>query len=166
MTIWAYATTQHRDQGATMVRIMTIVAALVATLLGAAPTATAQSQYAYFQNSIDAFAAESGLRPINWTYVGPGETVESACGLIRSDQALAFCMDDGVAYIGDDAAAWAAQFHHLAVAIAMSHESGHGFQKAAAGGKPVPAIQATEDGADCVAGAWLFWAPTSADSSP
>lgn len=134
--------------------ILTVVSALMAALVATAPAAAADP-YVHYQHSVDQFAVENGLAPASWVNVGTGEIAESACGPIPSSMALAYCDLDSLAYIGDDAGQALASHHPLAPAIAIAHEWGHSLHHKAGS---LSYTQATEDGADCVAGAWLAWA--------
>lgn len=137
-----------------MARIAAVIVALLATLFLAAPTAYAAPANE-LQYSVDQFAIENGLKPANWAYVPSGTIADTECGPLSSAESLVFCPADATAYIGDDGIAWINQFHPLGHAFAKAHEWGHSLQF---GVDPNQYDQRHEDGADCVAGAWMAWA--------
>lgn len=137
-----------------MSRVIALIVTGFAMLLGLAPTASAVP-VDDLQWSVDQFAIESGLRPAHVVYIGTGGVVQSGCGSVSSEGSLIFCPSDGQVYIGDDANNWINQFHPLGHAFAKAHEWGHSIQHDAGA---TDYIQTSEDGADCVAGAWMAWA--------
>lgn len=108
--------------------------------------------------SVDNFAALHGFPKPNWNNIPSGELVmmPEKCGRVGfSDSMFGFCRADNTVYIGEDMAEMLRlQTHPLAPAVTIAHEFGHHLQLLK-GWKPNS--QQLEDGADCVAGAWLSW---------
>lgn len=108
--------------------------------------------------SVDNFAVSHGFPKPNWNNIPSGELVlmPEKCGRVGfSDSMFGFCRADNTVYIGEDMAEMlGAETHPLAPSISIAHEFGHHLQLLK-GWKPNS--QQLEDGADCVAGAWLSW---------
>lgn len=119
-----------------------------------APDATADDRNA-FQLAVDQFAAEKNLPAVRWNNIPPGESVQTSHGSANSATSMFFSPLDRTAYIGQDATQHLAETSHwLAPGIITAHEWGHMLWMQSGHLKPV---QAAEDGADCIAGAWLSW---------
>ncbi len=108
--------------------------------------------------SVDRFAVANGLPKLMWENIPSGELVlmPAKCGVVGfSDTMFGFCRANKTAYIGEDMAELLrSETHPLAPAVTIAHEFGHHLQLLK-GWKPNS--QQLEDGADCVAGAWLSW---------
>lgn len=141
-----------------MKRFVLLVASFVIALVAIVPNASASNNpYAFWQLSIDSFAQEHGLAAANWVILPADADAHSACGVIPAINSLFYCPTDDQAYINVGTAdQYGITTHHLAPVIIMAHEFGHSLQW---GVNPsLTNSRSTENGADCIAGAWLAWA--------
>lgn len=110
------------------------------------------------EQSVDEFAVSSGLTKARWVNIAPGGIVmlPDNCGRIAfSHTMFGFCRQDSTIYIGADMAGMLREgTHALSPAVTIAHEFGHHLQLLQGWTKN---SQPLEDGADCVAGAWLAW---------
>jgi predicted metalloprotease len=120
------------------------------------------------------FAAEGRTAPsVQHTWVAPGATVSTGCGMNANDTSAFYCPTDDTIYIGQSFASalydgvanglpgQQAGFGHaagqFAVAYVVAHEFGHNIQQES--GQLAGRMQAlpTELNADCLAGTWAHW---------
>lgn len=108
--------------------------------------------------SVNEFAVANGQPIATWVNIPRNSYVEvpENCGKIAYSKTMyAFCLTNSTVYIGIDMAQRLNdQSYRLAAAVGIAHEFGHHLQLLHNGSSDE---FATEDGADCVAGAWLAW---------
>lgn len=108
--------------------------------------------------SVDRFASENDLPTFPWVNIPHEGFSEMPAGCADnmygySSNTYLFCSTDAHAYIGIDMADRFDTHHYLAAGFTIAHEWGHGLQlRRGAWGMP-----RTEDGSDCVGGAWMAW---------
>lgn len=110
------------------------------------------------EQSVGEFASANELPNVRWINIRSGEhvSIPDSCGSVAySSTMYGFCPTDATVYIGlDMAERLNSATYRLAAAVGIAHEFGHYLQllhKNTMIGQPI------EDGADCVAGAWLAW---------
>lgn len=117
-----------------------------------------ESVIATAEQSVDEFAVSNGLPKARWVNIAPRGVIEipEDCGRIAFSRTMfGFCRPDRTVYIGADMATMLREdTHPLSPAVTVAHEFGHHLQLLQGWTKN---SQTLEDGADCVAGAWLAW---------
>lgn len=108
--------------------------------------------------SVDEYAIANGLPVARWVNIPHSSSVQlpDGCGgTAHSVSMYGFCRLDSTVYIGIDMAQRLNdKSFYLAAAIGIAHEFGHHLQQLQ-GTSNGP--ESAENGADCVAGAWLAW---------
>lgn len=126
---------------------------LIPAFTSALPHQTGPATWA--QQSVDQFANEMGLTQVHWVTLESGQTMATPCNVYSSRNAYVYCPSTDTAYIGLDQGNYFNQgTNQFAAALLTAHEWGHHLQRIMGTKKYV---QANEDGADCVGGAWLKW---------
>lgn len=108
--------------------------------------------------SVNEFAVANNQPAATWINIPSNRYVRipENCGSVANSQTMyAFCLSNSTVYIGIDMAQRLNdQSYRLAAAVGIAHEFGHHLQLLHDGSGDEFAV---EDGADCVAGAWLAW---------
>ena len=138
-----------------MTRLVVMIVSLLSVFGVVFATPAAASETDHFQAAVDEFARSIGMPQAVWVNIPSGKYVMTSFGPAASITSLFYDPIEEKVYIGEDALRKLTnKSHWVTPGIVRAHEWGHFLWDRAGVLRPV---QASEDGADCIAGAWLAW---------
>lgn len=136
-------------------RLLTLFIALFAFVGITSMPVAAADDLTRFQAMINQFAVENGQPTVRFYNIPSGGSVRVGTTIYSSLNTMLYERDYQTVIIGEDAVYnLAANSHWIVPGIISAHEWGHSVWRKSG---ITSQRQAVEDGADCIAGAWLGW---------